>query len=70
MGEKGRRVRQAGGGGFEALRAEAVRQLKERLAGGEMSTGDLMKVITMTMPEREAAEEPRGDWVLSLKEDD
>ena len=66
---KKRSRRTAGAGGFETLRAEAVRQLKERLEGGDMSTGDLMKVIAMSPPEPEPVQAPQEDWVLSLQED-
>ena len=66
---KKRSRRTVGVSGFETLRAEAVRQLKERLEGGDMSTGDLMKVITMSAPEPEPVKEAAGDWVLSLQED-
>ena len=66
---KKRSRRTAGAGGFETLRAEAVRQLKERLEGGDMSTGDLMKVITMSAPEPEPVKTAAGDWVLNLQED-
>ena len=66
---KKRSRRTAGASGFEALRAEAVRQLKERLEGGDMSTGDLMKLITMSPPEPEPVQAPQEDWVLSLQED-
>ena len=66
---KKRSRRTAGAGGFETLRAEAVRQLKERLESGDMSTGDLMKVIAMSPPEPEPVQAPQEDWVLSLQED-
>ena len=66
---KKRSRRTAGASGFETLRAEAVRQLKERLEGGDMSTGDLMKVITMSAPEPEPVKAAAGDWVLDLQED-
>lgn len=61
--------RAEGQAGFESLRLEAVRQLKERLEGGDMSTGDLMKVITMSAPEPEPVKAPAGDWVLNPQED-
>lgn len=66
---KKRSRRTAGAGGFETLRVEAVRQLKERLESGDMSTGDLMKVITLSAPEPEPVKAPQEDWVLSLQED-
>lgn len=34
-----------------------------------MSTGDLMKVITMSAPEPEPVKAAAGDWVLDLQED-
>ena len=43
--------------------------VKERLEGGDMSTGDLMKVITMSAPEPEPVKAAAGDWVLDLQED-
>lgn len=53
----------------EAIRREALRQLKERLQGGELSTGDLLKIMGMSLPEEKAPAAAGGDWVLVLGEE-
>ncbi len=53
--------------GYETLRREAARQLKERLEAGELSTADLLKVMNMEPPEPEKVKLPEGDWVLSVE---
>ena len=53
--------------GYETLRREAARQLKERLEAGELSTADLLKVMNMEPPEPEKEKPPEGDWVLSVE---
>ena len=74
MEQKETKVKQAGKAprarasstGFEALRREAARQLRERLDSGELSTADLMKVMNMEPPETEKAKPPEGEWVLCV----
>ena len=58
----------ASAAGFEALRREAARQLKERLQAGELSTGDLLKVMNMDASQTEKTRPQQGDWVLSIEE--
>ncbi len=53
----------------EAIRCEALRQLKERLEGGELSTGDLLKIMGMSLPEEKAPAAVSDDWVLVLGEE-
>ncbi len=52
----------------ETLRREALRQLKQRLEEGEMSTADLIRIMGMSLKEEERTEEA-ADWVLELKEE-
>lgn len=58
----------ASAAGYETLRREAARQLKERLQAGELSTGDLLKVMNMEASQTEKTRPPQGDWVLSMEE--
>ncbi len=55
---------------IETLRREAAHQLQERLREGALSTGELLKVMGMEQNKGEEPRRPRGDWRLSVGEDE